>query len=310
MKSAITFTMVLFLCFSLTSASSGYDLFDGLCQASVTVTTYVEPGTDGETLDFFMVMVVEHTEGKITTGYGRRPKDTPGYNNDGYTIAMYDTDEDESIWEDTAWDDTAEDDISWDDTAEDDISWYDTDEDESIWDDTAEESSTENDSPGYDTDGSHSGNRLAEYYSNSSNYRNVYNDVMGWYGTTSNGCVAFMSTALRQVGYSVPKHGRDARGEGISLVTRPFSNYLEGQLGFQRINDARALKPGDVVFTTDAPRWPGYPAHTYMFQSWADQSQGLAYVVDNQGSTHIRNIWQHGTFNFSPFRYALRPTAR
>ncbi len=133
---------------------------------------------------------------------------------------------------------------------------------------------------------------------------------MGWYGTTSNGCVAFMSTALRQVGYSVPKHGRDARGEGISLVTRPFSNYLEGQLGFQRINDARALKPGDVVFTTDAPRWPGYPAHTYMFQSWADQSQGLAYVVDNQGSTHIRNIWQHGTFNFSPFRYALRPTAR
>jgi hypothetical protein len=143
------------------------------------------------------------------------------------------------------------------------------------------------------------------FYSKESNYNKVYSDVLKFYEAgTSNGCVAFMSEALREVGFAVPIEN-DSLGENISLVTKPFSEFLESK-GWQRIAHAQ-LQPGDVCFTTDAPSYPGYPAHTYMFHSWNDQSRGLANVVDNQAFTHIRNIFVGGGgFNFSPFAYALR----
>lgn len=147
--------------------------------------------------------------------------------------------------------------------------------------------------------------KLFAYYSVRANYNKVYDSVMGWYGTTSNGCIAFMSEALRQVGVAVPKKS-GLGGEPISLVTKPFSYYLEHNLGWKRINKASDLLPGDVVFTIDAPRWPSWPAHTYMFHSWADKANGTGRVVDNQAFTHNRNIFGYGSYNFSPFAYALR----
>lgn len=147
--------------------------------------------------------------------------------------------------------------------------------------------------------------KLFDYYSQSANYTKVYNNVMGWYGTTSNGCVAFMSTALRQIGVSVPQSG-NLGGDPISLVTLPFSRYLSEKLGWKKITKASELQPGDVVFTVDAPGWPGYPWHTYMFHSWVDKANGTGRVVDNQAFTHNRNIFGYGSYNFSPFAYALR----
>ncbi len=143
------------------------------------------------------------------------------------------------------------------------------------------------------------GQRLAGFYGSPGGYQQVNDDVMNWFGTTRNGCVAFMSSALRQAGYDVPQDG------GVSTVTRPFSDYLEGQLGFQRVSNPGGLQSGDVVFTQDGPGDPGYPSHTYMFQGWADRGQGLANVVDNQGSTHVRNVGPNG--GATPFQYALRP---
>ena len=147
--------------------------------------------------------------------------------------------------------------------------------------------------------------KILNYYSKESNYNRVYDDVMSWFGTTKNGCVAFMSSALRHVGIHVPKN-RMIDGYNISLVTSAFSEYLEGELKWRRITKHKELMPGDVVFTLSEPEWPGIPAHVYMFQKWKDKGNAIAWVVDNQDFTHERNILGSGSFNFTPYWYALR----
>jgi hypothetical protein len=143
--------------------------------------------------------------------------------------------------------------------------------------------------------------RLVRYYGKEKNYKAVKAEVLAWFGTTKNGCVAFLSTALRQIGVEVPEEG-ELDGERISLLTRPFSRYLEEDLGWARITDAASLAPGDVVFTLA----PEYPEHTYVFVSWKSKRRFVAYVIDNQGFTHARDLFSYGESNFTPFAYALR----
>ncbi|NBW80220.1 hypothetical protein EBR21_00560 [bacterium] len=147
--------------------------------------------------------------------------------------------------------------------------------------------------------------QLLSWYNVESNYNQVYKDVLEFYPQGRyNGCVAFLSSALRRVGVRVPIQSST---ESASLVTKPFSNHLEKELGWVRIPDAKLLRPGDIVFTTDNPSYPGYPAHTYVFHSWSNKSSGLALVIDNQDFTHERNIFANTAgYNFTPFAYALR----
>jgi hypothetical protein len=147
---------------------------------------------------------------------------------------------------------------------------------------------------------------LSEWYSQSHNYNLVMKDVKGFYPPVRfNGCVAFMSAALRRLGVSLPIASHDP--ESPSLVTRPFSDFLEQRLGWFRIRGASDLASGDIVFTQDNPSYPGYPAHVYMFHSWSNRSLGIARVVDNQDFMHERNIYDNNAgFNFTPFAYALR----
>ena len=140
--------------------------------------------------------------------------------------------------------------------------------------------------------------KLAQFYSVKTNYDRVYVDVMSWYGTLDNACVAFMSTALRMVGYNVPKTTNN-KGENISLVTTPFSNYLVSQ-GWKRIK-LNELLPGDICFSIETDD-PGYPSHTYMFAGWESKLDS-AFVIDNQGFTHSRNM-VGGPLD--AFAYALR----
>jgi hypothetical protein len=148
--------------------------------------------------------------------------------------------------------------------------------------------------------------RLAEWYSVRRNYEIVLADVREFYKPVRyNGCVAFLSAALRRISVNIPLGS--AQQESPSLVTRPFAQYLENTLGWFRIGTAANLRAGDVVFTRDNPSYPGYPAHTYMFQSWSRQDIGIALVIDNQDFTHERNIYDNDTaFNFTPYAYALR----
>ena len=147
--------------------------------------------------------------------------------------------------------------------------------------------------------------RLFEYYSVRSNYNSVYRDVLNWYGTTENACVAFLSSALRAIRISVPR-SVDQEGLNISLVTGPFRDYLRDNLGWTRMSSANDVLPGDVVFTLDDRQWPGHPAHVYMFHSWTNRDAGSGLVIDNQGFIHERNIFGYSSGNFTPFQYAYR----
>lgn len=148
--------------------------------------------------------------------------------------------------------------------------------------------------------------RLINWYSQRSNYELVLQDVRSFYAPVrDNGCVAFVSAALRRIGVAIPLSLTNR--ESPSLITRALSQYLEREWAWVRVNSAHQLRPGDIVFTRDNPSYPGYPAHTYVFQGWSQKSLGIALVIDNQDFTHERNIYDNDTpFNFTPFAYALR----
>jgi hypothetical protein len=175
--------------------------------------------------------------------------------------------------------------------------------------DESQDRSTVNPSPSKSEPKSLANLRLLQYYSVKQNYDAVYKDVLSFYPTgRPNGCVAFLSTALRLSDTYIPRN-KQIGGYNISLVTSAFSNYLVNTLGWNMIRDHKKLEPGDVVMTLPNSNFPDIPAHTYMFQSWRDKSNGIGMVIDNQNFTHERNIFGTGTFNFTPFWYALRAPA-
>jgi hypothetical protein len=145
--------------------------------------------------------------------------------------------------------------------------------------------------------------RLRTYYGSAAGYRAVKADVLRWHKTTRNGCVAFASTALRHVGVDIAEAGK-VDGEGVSRITRVFVQYLEHDLGWDRITDSAQLAPGDLVFTTDVV--PGYPAHVVMFDGWADRKRELARVIDNQGFKRRRAMHPAAGSTIDPFAFALR----
>lgn len=148
--------------------------------------------------------------------------------------------------------------------------------------------------------------RLHGYYGTRAGYAKVYRDVMGWHRTTQNGCVAFASTALRHVGVAIP---HDVRKDGFSVsrITRAFSRYLTEDLKWTRIEKLDQLRAGDVVFTTDAPCCPGYPAHVMMFAGWTGRNHAVGRFIDNQGFHVARKMIKPEDSNVDGFGYALRP---
>lgn len=128
---------------------------------------------------------------------------------------------------------------------------------------------------------------LNKYYSVKSNYNKVYKDVMKWYGTTTMGCVAFLSTAMRHTNINIPQSG-SMNGKSISLNTEGFEAFVKAKLNWKQDSVASRLLPGDVVISQD--RYAGHPDHVYMFHAWQDKVKSVAYVIDNQGFTHLRNI--------------------
>jgi hypothetical protein len=149
--------------------------------------------------------------------------------------------------------------------------------------------------------------RLHRYYATRAGYTKVHRDVMGWHKTTLNGCVAFASTALRHVGIDVPLKAKKD-GFGVSRITGAFARYLAEDLGWTRIEDPDKLRPGDIVFTTDAPCCPGYPAHVMVFDGWARSDHKVGRFLDNQGFRVARSMKHTPGSQVDGFGYALRPT--
>jgi hypothetical protein len=148
--------------------------------------------------------------------------------------------------------------------------------------------------------------RLHAYYGTVAGYQKVHRDVMAWHKTTRNGCVAFASTALRHIGIAIPF---DVRKDGFSVsrITGAFSRYLSEDLGWERIGSADQLRPGDVVFTVDAPCCPGYPAHVMVFDGWLKSDHSIGRFVDNQGFRVSRAMAGNSSRDVDGFGYALRP---
>jgi hypothetical protein len=143
--------------------------------------------------------------------------------------------------------------------------------------------------------------RLVSWYGQKRHYKAVRREVLDWHKTTKNACVAFVSTALRDLDVDVPLDA-EVDGESVSRLTRPLSRWLEDHLGWTRVTDVDDLRPGDVVFTEAAE----YPWHVYVFYSWSDREAHLARVLDNQGFLNERDVLGTGPGNFTPFAYALR----
>lgn len=147
------------------------------------------------------------------------------------------------------------------------------------------------------------GDELARYVGSAAHDRAVRREVKRWHHTMTNGCVAYASTALRHVGVDIDEKGK-LDGDGISRLTRGFSRHLEQHLGWTRITDAKALRPGDLVFTVDVI--PEYPAHVFVFHGWVDKRRAIARISDNTGHKKSRPLFPGPDSDIDPFAYALR----
>lgn len=144
---------------------------------------------------------------------------------------------------------------------------------------------------------------LAAHLASRAHDREIRADVLGWHHTMSNGCVAYASTALRHVGVDIGERAV-LDGDGVSRLTRGFVRTLEDELGWQRLTEDGALRPGDLLFTTDAPCCPGYPAHVFVFLGWKDTRHRIARIADNTGFRKARSLDAGG--GRDGFAFALR----
>lgn len=145
---------------------------------------------------------------------------------------------------------------------------------------------------------------LADHLASRAHDRAVRRDVMRWHRTMTNGCVAYASTALRHMGVEIGERQK-LDGDGVSRLTRGFSRHLQDTLGWTRITEPSTLRPGDLVFTIDAPCCPEYPAHVYVFHGWIDRKRQIARISDNTGYRKSRALFPRRA-DLDPFAYALR----
>ncbi|MGL4874470.1 MAG: SH3 domain-containing protein, partial [Clostridium sp.] len=109
--------------------------------------------------------------------------------------------------------------------------------------------------------------QLYKYLMNPNNRWQAENQAIGLHGgDIYNDCVFFVSSALRNIGVPIPSN--------IGYTTN-LMNKLQN-LGWQKETDLSTLEPGDICFAGTA--------HTYVFMGWANKTEGIAWVCDNQFS--------------------------
>ena len=151
--------------------------------------------------------------------------------------------------------------------------------------------------------------QLYQYMLETENQTEVFHAAVAQNGgKTLNTCVYFVSEALRENGIPIP--------EGTCNTSQLIS-VLEKKR-WKKNRDYKNLKPGNIVFTTDAAGNPdGKPTHTYIFMEWVDEGNyNYAYICDNQVNDyngqayHIRNIKNPDKVNGAEkeaFGFFMRP---
>ncbi|MGM0438649.1 MAG: C39 family peptidase [Bacillota bacterium] len=149
-------------------------------------------------------------------------------------------------------------------------------------------------------EGDNLGSEFAKYVND--NWRSLKDEAMSNISEGTD-CVAFVSAALRDFGYDI--HATVTDGITGSQTKEDTLVYNLFAAGFKKSEDISQLKPGDICFTepeyysgvelsnpyTPDQREGYFPNHTYIFMNWVDPSSTkYAWVVDNQGERHKRNM--------------------
>lgn len=129
-------------------------------------------------------------------------------------------------------------------------------------------------------------------------------------------CVAFVSAALRDFDYNIYATVTDGiTGNQTKEDTLVYNLFAAG---FKKSKDLSQLRPGDICFTkpqyypgvelsnpyTPDQREGYFPNHSFIFMGWVNSSSTrYAWVVDNQGRRHKRNMSVAG--NYTPFGYFM-----
>jgi hypothetical protein len=130
-------------------------------------------------------------------------------------------------------------------------------------------------------------------------------------GGTSNTCAMFQSYVLRNYQATASEYGDINAIVTEGPASQSCDIQLECQLethGFSPHQvDASLLRTGDICFTQDLVEFQGklWPSHVFVFSRWVtDGSTDEAYIVDNQGNEHIRNMTVPGSYD--QFQYFMR----
>ena len=125
-------------------------------------------------------------------------------------------------------------------------------------------------------------------------YLNSYETIAQFVGFTTNACARYVSEALYRNGVKVDRY--EAWAQKVSSQLR--------DLGWTKITDRKALKPGDVIFTADASTFvDGQSPHVFVFVKY-DSNLNDSIALDNQGNSYVRNLDDGGPK--TPFWYAYR----
>jgi hypothetical protein len=143
------------------------------------------------------------------------------------------------------------------------------------------------------------GKEVARLLDHDDGYRAVVGDVLRWHRTRSRGCVAFVATALRHVGFDVPDSRPGGPWSNPARVTFSLDAYLAKE-GWVRVAEASELVPGDLVFTD------GAPDHVMVFQGWADRDEAIAVVSNKQRHRYRRPLRPASNGTVSRFAFARR----
>ncbi|GAA4838084.1 S-layer homology domain-containing protein [Algivirga pacifica] len=119
--------------------------------------------------------------------------------------------------------------------------------------------------------------------------------------TAGTPCAAFVSATLRRFDYDIWATVTDGTPYENSLGY--CLKYELQRYGYQQSFDISKVRKGDICFTIDKwfPDSDGggyYPTHVYFFMEWVTPGQtDYAWIVDNQGKRHIRNMTVDGDYD-------------
>ncbi|HEU5057979.1 MAG TPA: hypothetical protein VFU21_15715 [Kofleriaceae bacterium] len=143
------------------------------------------------------------------------------------------------------------------------------------------------------------GAEVARLLDQDDGYRAVVSDMLRWHRTRRRGCVAFVTSALRQVGFEVPDERPAGPWSNPARVTFSLDAYLADR-GWLRVANPGQLVAGDVVFTE------GAPDHVMVFHGWADRGGAVALVSDNRRHRYRRPLRPAAGDEQSGFAFARR----